>query len=200
MVIRNYSIEEPTNTIFDGSIIVTRILGESDQGVTTALYTLIMYATLAGLSVSVMEFIFLFVMPDSSSPEAGYWITPTIQHTGLLILAGVAVCVSFLFLAHAYRHAPVSILVPWEYSALIWGGVFAYIFWNELPSTVTIFGATLIVSSGIYISRHSKGYVKSKFLKLSESAVGGTRFHFTEGPLRAPSRSWQSKSEGRLSR
>jgi drug/metabolite transporter (DMT)-like permease len=144
--------------LYAGSIIVTRILGESDQGVTTALYTLIMYAILAGLSVSVMEFIFPFVMQDSSSPEAGYWITPTIQHTGLLIVAGVAVCVSFLFLAHAYRHAPVSILVPWEYSALIWGGVFGYIFWNELPSTVTIFGATLIVSSGIYISRHSKGY------------------------------------------
>ena len=142
--------------LYAGSIVVTRILGKSDQGVTTALYTLIMYAILAGMSISVMEFIFPFVMTGSSSPEAVYWITPTIQHTELLLVAGVAVCVSFMLIAHAYRQAPVSILVPWEYSALIWGGIFGYLFWNELPSTLTILGATLIVSSGIYISRQSK--------------------------------------------
>ena len=142
--------------LYAGSIVATRILGESDQGATTALYTAIMYAVLAGLSVSVMEFIYPLVMPDSYSPTTDYWIAPTMQHMGLLVVAGIAVCVAFLLLAHAYRQAPVSILAPWEYSALIWGGVFGYLFWNELPSTVTIFGALLIVSSGIYISRHAK--------------------------------------------
>jgi len=142
--------------LYAGSIVATRVLGESDQGPTTALYTAIMYAVLAGLSVSVMEFIYPLVMPDSYSSTTDYWVTPTMQHMGLLVVAAIAVCIAFLLLAHAYRQAPVSILAPWEYSALIWGGVFGYLFWNELPSTVTIFGASLIVSSGIYISRHAK--------------------------------------------
>jgi len=141
--------------LYAGSIVATRILGESDQGVTTALYTSIMYAALAGLSVSAMEFVYPLVMPDSYSP-VDYWVTPTIQLIGLLIVAAIAVCAAFLLLAHAYRQAPVSILAPWEYSALIWGGVFGYLFWNELPSTVTVLGASLIVSSGIYVSRQSK--------------------------------------------
>ena len=142
--------------LYAGSIVATRILGESDQGATTALYTAIMYAVLAGLSVSAMEFIYPWIMPDSYSPATDYWIALTMQHMGLLVVAAIAVCVAFLLLAHAYRQAPVSILAPWEYSALIWGGVLGYLFWNELPSTVTIFGASLIVSSGIYISRHAK--------------------------------------------
>ena len=142
--------------LYAGSIVATRVLGESDQGATTALYTSIMYAVLAGISVSVMEFIYPLLMSDSYSPSVEYWVTPTIQHIALLIVAGIAVCAAFLLLAHAYRQAPVSILAPWEYSALIWGGVFGYVFWNELPSTVTIFGGSLIVSSGIYITRHSK--------------------------------------------
>jgi len=142
--------------LYAGSIVATRVLGESDQGATTALYTSIMYAVLAGISVSVMEFIYPLLMSDSYSPSVEYWVTPTIQHIALLIVAGIAVCAAFLLLAHAYRQAPVSILAPWEYSALIWGGVFGYLFWNELPSTITIFGGSLIVSSGIYITRHSK--------------------------------------------
>ena len=142
--------------LYAGSIVATRVLGESDQGATTALYTSIMYAVLAGISVSVMEFIYPLLMSDSYSPSVEYWVTPTIQHIALLIVAGIAVCAAFLLLAHAYRQAPVSILAPWEYSALIWGGVFGYVFWNELPSAVTIFGGSLIVSSGIYITRHSK--------------------------------------------
>ena len=141
--------------LYAGSIVVTRILGESDQGVITAHYTLIMYAVLAGLSVLVMEIVLLSVIPGGYSPRASYWVTPAIHHAGLLMVAGIAVCISFLLLAHAYRQARVSILVPWEYSALIWGGVFGFLFWGELPSTVTLLGATLIVSSGIYISRQS---------------------------------------------
>lgn len=148
--------------LYAASIIVTRILGESDPGVVTAHYTLIMYAVLAGLSVSVMEFISPIFLLDGYSPEISYWNTPTIHHAGLLFMAGIAVCIAFLLLAHAYRQAPVSILVPWEYSALIWGGVFGYLFWGELPSKITLIGGALIVCSGVYISRHTSSVSELK--------------------------------------
>jgi len=153
--------------LYAGSIIVTRILGGSDRGAVTAHYTLIMYAVLAGLSVSMIEFVLPLLVMGGYSPEVIYWSTPTLDHAGLLIVAGIAVCIAFLLLAHAYRQAPVSILVPWEYSALIWGGVFGYLFWGELPSTITLVGGTLIVSSGIYISKHTS---PSGDLKLAKSS------------------------------
>ena len=76
-----------------------------------------------------------------------------LSELGLLFIAGAAVCIGFLMLAHAYRIAPVSVLAPWEYSALLWGGVYGFLFWHEIPDTATVLGATMIVISGIYVAR-----------------------------------------------
>lgn len=141
--------------LYAGSIVVTRILGEKDQSVTTALYTLIMYVMLSGITVSSIEVIYSMSETQGADYGSNYWITPTLNHIGMLAIAGLAVCVAFLLLAHAYRQAPVSVLVPWEYSALIWGGLYGYIFWNELPTALTVTGGVLIVVSGIYSSQNS---------------------------------------------
>ena len=141
--------------LYAGSIVVTRILGEQDQSATTALYTSIMYIVLAGVAVLLMELVFPLSVIARAESVNNYWITPTLEHIGMLAVAGLAVCIAFLLLAHAYRQAPVSVLVPWEYSALIWGGVYGYIFWNELPTASTVIGGVLIVASGIYSSRYS---------------------------------------------
>ncbi|MFT5113591.1 MAG: drug/metabolite transporter (DMT)-like permease [Parasphingorhabdus sp.] len=141
--------------LYAGSIVVTRILGESDKGVTTALYTSIMYAVLAGLSIPLLEYIYPLFLAEDLVSTSDFWTELRVQDVGLLAMAGAAVCIAFLLLAHAYRQAPVSVLAPWEYTALIWGGIFGFIFWNELPSMETLLGGTLIVASGIYIARNS---------------------------------------------
>ena len=135
------------------SIVVTRLLGQSDQSVTTTLYTCVMYASLGGMCVMLLEVIAPQLPADVIIENNLLWITPTIEHLLFLALAGLAVCIAFLLLAFAYRRAHVSVLVPWEYSALIWGGVFGYVFLNEIPSLSTLLGGALIVISGIYISR-----------------------------------------------
>ena len=137
---------------------VTRILGEKDQSVTTALYTLIMYVLLSGIAVLSMEIVHSLSSNAGTKSVSNYWITPTLNHIGMLAMAGLAVCIAFLLLAHAYRRAPVSVLAPWEYSALIWGGLYGYIFWNELPTALTVIGGVLIVSSGIYSSQNSTNW------------------------------------------
>ncbi len=142
-------------SLYAGSIVATRLLGKSDQSVTTTLYTCIMYAALGGLSVMAVEFIVPLFQPGAIISTYSIWTTPGIEQLGLLALAGLAVCIAFLLLAYAYTLAPVSVLVPWEYSALIWGGLFGYIFLEQIPTTTTVLGAMLIVISGIYIARKS---------------------------------------------
>ena len=102
-----------------------------------------------------VEFIVPLFQPRAIISTYSIWITPGIEQLGLLALAGLAVCIAFLLLAYAYTLAPVSVLVPWEYSALIWGGLFGYIFLEQIPTTTTVLGAMLIVISGIYIARKS---------------------------------------------
>ena len=139
--------------LYASSIVITRVLGGTERAVTTGSYTLLMYALLAGMGVSLVE-----ALPELSGQVlgaeiAGGWVQPLLSELGLLFIAGAAVCIGFLMLAHAYRIAPVSVLAPWEYSALLWGGVYGFLFWHEIPDTATVLGATMIVISGIYVAR-----------------------------------------------
>ena len=59
-------------------------------------------------------------------------------------------------MTHAIRTAPVSAIAPFDYVALIWGTVFGYAIWHDIPDVYVIFGSILIVGAGIYIIRHEK--------------------------------------------
>ena len=52
---------------------------------------------------------------------------------------------------NAFRSAPVAVLAPFEYSAMLWAVVAGYLVWNDLPTWWTGAGTTLIVLSGLYI-------------------------------------------------
>ena len=99
--------------LYAGSIVITRVLGETQSGVTTGYYTMIMYAALAGLGLAAMQAI--TPMMSASPGDIPNWVMPSITDLTLLLVAGAAVCAGFLLLAHAYRLAPVSFLAPWEY-------------------------------------------------------------------------------------
>lgn len=68
---------------------------------------------------------------------------------GLLFLgisSGLAHCVY----TRAYGLAPVSALAPYEYTALIWGGIAGYLVFNEVPSWTTLAGAAVVAAAGLY--------------------------------------------------
>ena len=51
----------------------------------------------------------------------------------------------------AYGRAPASIVVPFEYTGLIWATAAGYLFWGEVPESYTWLGAAIIVASGMLI-------------------------------------------------
>ena len=54
-------------------------------------------------------------------------------------------------LTHAFRLAPVSVVSPFKYSALIWATLLGFLMWGELPDVPTLVGATVVAASGLYI-------------------------------------------------
>jgi drug/metabolite transporter (DMT)-like permease len=70
-------------------------------------------------------------------------------------VAGIAVTGSIgqWAITAAFRRAEASFLAPLEYTALAWGLVFDWAFWNVLPTAVTLVGAGVIIASGIYVIR-----------------------------------------------
>jgi drug/metabolite transporter (DMT)-like permease len=126
----------------DAYVIVSgRLLSkEHSPGAATAVFCL--FATLATGIVA------YFVWKDISSHDLI-----------ILVSLGLLGGVGFLFQTIAYNFAPASVIAPMAYSGMLWGGVFGFVFWGEIPNLTLIIGGILIIGSGYYIiRREARGY------------------------------------------
>lgn len=69
----------------------------------------------------------------------------------ILIATGLVGGVGQLALTGALRLAPVSAVVPMDYSGLVWGTLYGWLLFGAWPATATWLGAPLIIASGLYI-------------------------------------------------
>ena len=51
----------------------------------------------------------------------------------------------------ALKYAPVSAVMPMDYSSLIWATLYGYALFGMLPTQWTWVGAPVIIASGLYI-------------------------------------------------
>jgi drug/metabolite transporter (DMT)-like permease len=69
----------------------------------------------------------------------------------ILIGTGLVGAVGQLALTASLRYAPVSAVVPMDYSSLVWGTLFGWLLFGSWPGLATWIGAPIIVASGLYI-------------------------------------------------
>lgn len=86
---------------------------------------------------------------------------------GLLILLGLTGGAAQLCMTGALRWAPVSIVLPMDYSAILWATIFGFLIWNEWPLASTWAGAALIIASGLYIAWRE--HVRARRARISRS-------------------------------
>ncbi len=75
---------------------------------------------------------------------------PTGDITIIVMMAALAVAGHFC-ITNAFLAAPVSLLAPFEFSALIWAAILGYFIWSDIPATHVLVGAGIIISSGGYL-------------------------------------------------
>ena len=51
----------------------------------------------------------------------------------------------------ALRLAPASIVVPFQYTLILWGILFGWLFFGEVPGPPALVGAAIIVGAGLFI-------------------------------------------------
>lgn len=90
-----------------------------------------------------------------SHPSLGFltrgWVTPTLRDLGLMMLCGFIAAAGLTLLTQAYRMSPSSVVAPFEYSAMIWGVLWGWLFWGQLPDAEGWTGIVIIVSAGLYV-------------------------------------------------
>lgn len=68
------------------------------------------------------------------------------------ILAMAALAIAGQFgLTRAFHNAPIALLAPFEFTAIIWSALLGYFIWSDIPSTNVLTGGAVIVCCGLYL-------------------------------------------------
>lgn len=79
------------------------------------------------------------------------WALPSLTETGLLIAAGLLGGMGQIFLTSAYRFAPASVVAPFDYASMLFALTIGYFIFDEIPTSQTLLGATLVIAAGVLI-------------------------------------------------
>ena len=114
-------------------VISTRYLSQGEAAVTSYIYSSLIGSFLSSI----------LVIPS--------W-TP-IKMEDLFVFSGFGLlgALGHIFLIYALRLSEASFLAPFIYMNLVFGSLWGFFFFDETPSFLTISGAAVIISSGIYI-------------------------------------------------
>ena len=103
-------------------------------------------------SASVMVFYGVAFFSVASLVGAPFgWIMPDLGDLWMFLCLALISTVGLTLVTQAYRLAPASVVVPFDYTAMIWAILLGYWIWNDLPTPTMIAGALLVIGSGLFI-------------------------------------------------
>jgi drug/metabolite transporter (DMT)-like permease len=79
------------------------------------------------------------------------WVTPTAYDVLCLAGVGFANIVAQFCVIRSLKLASASVVVPYQYTLIVWSVVFGWLMFAELPDVYTVAGAAIIVAAGLYI-------------------------------------------------
>lgn len=97
---------------------------------------------------------FLYAIANISVTGAAMpwvWVTPPLEDWVLFILIGVLGAFAQYGFLIAYRHAPATVLAPFDYTQILFALAIGYFVWDETPLPQSFLGGAIIVGSGIFI-------------------------------------------------
>jgi len=120
-------------TLFALRQILSRVLSGSDRTVTTVAYTALVGSLLLSMPL----------------PFVWQWPTTTLE---VALLANIAILAALaeLMVIKALEVAQAVVVAPVQYTLLIWGTMYGYLVFGQLPDIWTWIGALIIVATGFY--------------------------------------------------
>jgi len=79
------------------------------------------------------------------------WTMPTLLDFFIMSGLGLVWAAWAYFMTRAYSTAQASVIAPFEYASLPINVMWGFLFWREIPTWMTVAGALLTLSSGMYL-------------------------------------------------
>jgi len=79
------------------------------------------------------------------------WTLPSLADAGLLVSIGFIGGVGQILLTESYRYAPVSVVAPFAYSAMLWSLLLGFVLFDEMPPPSVLIGAVIVIGAGLFV-------------------------------------------------
>jgi len=84
------------------------------------------------------------------------WVRPDAAGLALLALSGLLIGAAHYMHIECFRFAEAATIAPFRYTGIVWGVLFGYLFFGQLPGPWVIAGGALVIGSGLYIMRRER--------------------------------------------
>jgi drug/metabolite transporter (DMT)-like permease len=93
------------------------------------------------------------------------WMTPNAPSLVLFAAAGCISVTALFCVNRSLKLAPASVVVPYQYSMIVWAVTFGITVFGDVPQPATVVGAAIIIGAGLYI------FLRERALGHEETAV-----------------------------
>ena len=148
--------------------ILARRIGLNDSAAVMSFYQNLLYLVAAGVLASIVTWwggdyqghkSLVFLLRQ--------WEIPIFWDFLLISACGPIAAIGMTMLGQAYRLEEANIVTSFEYTNLIWGTIWGYLIWAEIPGLNSVIGAGLIVGAGLLLLVFARG-TKAVTADLSE--------------------------------
>lgn len=108
---------------------------------------------------TIVFYMTLFMMPLSLPLALMHWRPVSLEQLGYVFAIALLSTTAQLMMARAYQRVQMVVLMPLDFTRLIFTSIFAYILFGEVLNTQAWAGALIIVTSTVYIA-HREAQVK----------------------------------------
>lgn len=131
----------PLMAAFLGGIrdIITRTLAPSESSVAVLFVTTTTVLCAGSLS---------YFVTDWKPVQDGHWI--------YFVGSGLLIGVAHYLMIEAFRYGEAALVSPFKYGNLLWATLFGFLLFGDLPDTMMLAGAGVLVASGLYILRRER--------------------------------------------
>jgi drug/metabolite transporter (DMT)-like permease len=84
-------------------------------------------------------------------PAAIWWVTPNAYELAILVLIGFVGISGQALITHGLSKGEATVLVPLDYSRIVYSAVIGYLLFSEVPGPWSFAGMALIVAASLYL-------------------------------------------------
>ena len=125
-------------------------------------YVVILIKSLARTdsAVTITAYMVLLMSPMTLVCALFVWTWPTGGELAVLVGVGIAGTIAQMCMTQALRLADTTVVLPFDFTKLVWSAFFAWLLFGELIDSWTLLGALVIFAGGLYVAYRERQLVR----------------------------------------